>query len=87
MKLTIKTEYYARGNHRDPVRTTRAADGVNAVTNAIRHMQLGFHDAALVEIHDSVTAELHAVITMSPTGDLRIAFKRDPKTPRCVMDP
>jgi hypothetical protein len=82
----IKTEYFARGDTKNPVRTTRSIYGVNAVTNAIRHMQLGFHDAATVVITDTSTAELHAVIIESTTGDIKIAFKRDPKTPRCVTD-
>lgn len=82
----IKTEYFARGDNKNPVRVTRSANGINAVTNAIRHMQLGFHDAATVVVTDTDTAELHAVILESPTGDMRIAFKRDPRNPRCVTE-
>jgi hypothetical protein len=72
----IQTTYYAEKSARTVVKITRGRYANNAVPNTIKHMQTNNYAAALAEIVDLRTGELHAVITHSVAAEIKILFKR-----------
>ncbi len=79
----IQTTFY--GNSRKVViQVNLAVHSRKAVLHAVDHMQMNKYSAFVAEVHDLVTAELHAVITRSVTGRISIVFSRDPANPTCV---
>lgn len=82
MQRLIQTDYNLNKETKKVTHTTTAK---KAVTNAISHLQENDYGANIVIVTDTETAELHAIIKMSPTGNISIVFKRDPKSPTCLM--
>ena len=72
-KFYIKTVYY-RGNK--AVKVTKAAHANSAVPRCVDHMQLNHYDAFVAEVFDELSGALHAVITRSVKGNIKIVFKR-----------
>ena len=72
-KFNIKTVYY-RG--KKVVKITRAAHANSAVPRCVSHMQLDHYEAFTAEVFDEASGVLHAVITRSVKGNIKIVFKR-----------
>ena len=79
---SIQTTYYL-GNTVKQI--NRAAHARSAVLRAVDHMQMNDYHAAVAEVFDLETGELHAVLTYSAAGQLAIVFRRDPKDPTCIV--
>lgn len=84
---TITTEYFSPTDHKTPVKVNLSASPQSAVMLAVGHMQMNDYGAELCNVFDNQTAELHAVIKHYPDGHIRILFKRDPRTPTCILMP
>lgn len=86
MARSIQTTYYSRGigRSKQEVKVNLAKHARTAVLNAIDHMQMDHYGAAVAEVYDLETGELHAVITSAVTGKLSLVFLRDPKSPVCL---
>lgn len=84
---TIQTEYFSPTDSKTPVRINRASSPQHAVMLAVGHMQMNDYSAAVAVVFDTGTAELHAIIKHYADGSIRILFKRDPRTPTCIMLP
>lgn len=72
-KFNIKTVYY-RGNM--VTKVTRAAHANSAVPRCVDHLQLNHYEAFVAEVFDELNGVLHAVITRSVKGNIKIVFKR-----------
>lgn len=72
----IKTVYYLKHTVQ---RINHAAHANSAVPRCVGHMQLNRYSATTAEVFDTTTGELHAVITRSIDGTIRIVFKREVK--------
>lgn len=70
----IHTTYY---RDKRVVRMTSAKWANNAVLNCVKHMQFNDYGATEAEVFDSVTGELHAVVTHSVVGKINIIFRRE----------
>lgn len=75
-KRPIKTVYYFGSR---AVKITRAKHANSAVPRCVDHLQLNHYNATLAEVYDDVNAELHAVVTRSVKGTIKIVFKREVK--------
>ena len=72
-KFNIKTVYY---QNKRVVKITRAAHANSAVPRCVDHMQMNHYDAFTAEVFDELNGVLHAVITRSVKGNIKIVFKR-----------
>lgn len=80
----IQTTYYGK-SAKDTLKINLASDPECAVLHAVRHMRKNSYGAFVAEIIDRDTTELHAVIKMSPNGDIRILFERKRNAPPTVV--
>lgn len=72
----IQSTYY--GPDKKEVQINLAKHERSAVMRAIDHMSLNHYGAAVCEVFDTNTAQLHAVITRNFNGKITLAFLRDP---------
>ena len=79
----IQTTYY--GMNKTVVKINKAKHDRNAVLRAVDHLQMNSYGAAVVEVYDTETTELHAVITSNDMGRISIVFRRDPVDPKCLV--
>lgn len=70
----IHTTYYRQ---KQVVRMTSAKWANSAVLNCIKHMQFNDYGSTHAEVFDSRTGMLHAVVSHSVVGNIRILFKRE----------
>jgi len=70
----IKTVYYA--HNKSVVKINHAGHANSAVPRCVYHMQLNRYEATVAEVFDDASGVLHAVITRSVNGDIKIIFKR-----------
>ena len=78
----IQTTFY--GMNKGVAKINRAKHDRTAVLHAVNHLQLNSYGAAVVEIVDTETSELHAVLTQSTGGRITVVFQRDPRDPKCL---
>jgi hypothetical protein len=72
----IKSVYY---NHQmQAIHINSSKHSNSAVERAVGHMQIDQYKAAICEVFDAMTGELHAVLTNKIRG-MEIVFKRDVK--------
>lgn len=79
----IQTTFY--GMNKAVVKTNRAKHDRSAVLRAVDHLQMNSYGAAVVEVVDMETSELHAVLTHSTSGRITVVFQRDPTDPKCIV--
>jgi hypothetical protein len=73
----IVTLFYADMRRRKIVRTIASRWANNAVKNCVGHMQLNTHGAALAEVYDGGTGELHAIVKFHMgVGKIEILYQR-----------
>ncbi len=72
-KFFIKTVYFQGKN---VVKITKAARANSAVPRCVSHMQLDHYAATVAEVFDELSGTLHAVVTRSVKGNIKIVFKR-----------
>lgn len=76
----VITTYYEDTKGKKLIRANNAKWANRAVLNAINHMQLNHYGAAVAEVYDAVSAELHAIIVRRVTqGKIEIVYKREVK--------
>jgi hypothetical protein len=82
----IKTKYYVGKRYSAPIQTNSGSDSNLAVAQAVLHMQVAHYrdingtPATSCEVYDNESGALHAIVTRSPaTGQIQIAYKRDPE--------
>lgn len=73
-KFYIKTMFF---QGKQLVKVNHSAHALNAVPRCVGHMQLNRYAATVAEVFDELTGELHAVITRSVKGSIKIVFKRE----------
>ncbi len=85
MERKIITTYF---DHRGiAVKINKASTPQNASRMAFDHLQWGDYDARVASVHDDNMGELHAILKVDVRGNISTVFKRDAKTPTClVMD-
>jgi hypothetical protein len=69
----VITEYF-RG--RTLIHINRAKYVNSAVVRTFDHMQMNHYGATAATVYDANTSILHAVLTLSASGDLKVAYKR-----------
>lgn len=74
----IKTKYYVGKRYHDPVRVNHSSDANTAVATCVLHMQINHYGATSAEVYDDESGQLHAIVTRSISGQIQIAYKRDP---------
>ncbi len=72
----IQSTYY--GMAKEVVQINLAKYERSAIMRATDHMSMNDYAAAVCVVFDTNTAEEHATITRSVTGELHISYKRDP---------
>lgn len=72
----IQTIYY---RDKKLIRVNSSKYASNAVPLCVDHMQHNDYGATVAEVFDSITGELHAVVTHTVIGEIGIVFKRDVK--------
>jgi hypothetical protein len=78
MKRTIRTKFYRGKRYHDPVQVNSSSDANWAVAKCVAHMQVNHYQASSAEVYDDNTGELHAIVTRSVNGQIRIEYRRDP---------
>lgn len=78
MSRDIKTAYYNMQG--DKVKTNTSTDSNRAVAQCVLHMQVNHYGARVAEVWDGESGELHAAIKRDFQGNIKITYKRDPKS-------
>ena len=78
MQRWIKTKYCQGKRYHDPIQVNSASDANWAVAKCVAHMQINHYEATSAEVYDDNTGELHAIVTRSINGQIRIDYRRDP---------
>ena len=75
MKRPVQAIFY---NQNKAIRTNNSLYPNNAVCNALRHMQINQYDASHVEVFNTETGKLYAVIKWTRVGtQLSIIYRAD----------
>lgn len=61
------------------IRKNYSTNANRAVQHAVGHMQENDYGATVAEVYDEYDGTLHAQLVFDLVGDMRIAYKRDPK--------
>jgi hypothetical protein len=78
MQRYVKTKFYIGKRYHDPVQINSASDANTAVATCVLRMQINQYSATSAEVYDDNTGELHAIVTRSINGQIRIDYRRDP---------
>jgi hypothetical protein len=73
----IKTKYYAG---KELLRTNSSTDANRAIAQCVYHMQVNHYGSNVAEVYDDTSGQLHAQVTLSPNGNVKIVYQLDPRS-------